>query len=150
MFVVTFATYCAEIIEPRRDLRSMNVERRELLDVVNDCSRLIYSFCETIFAKIMCSFHILVAAILPRLRRIELFRKLPSHYSLPSIPNSPQRKSRGISPTSFVLVSLTILGVEPRVIPISSYRRETIPASVIMSVRLCDFLTMPYYHDPLC
>jgi len=57
----------------------MDVPRLQLFDVMNLDARSIHAALQTVLAQIASALHVLVAAVLPRLARIELSGILFSH-----------------------------------------------------------------------
>ena len=90
-FLVTILTKSNEVIEVQGDLRTMDVRRRQLLDVVNFLCRFVDPTSQAILTQIVSTLHVFIPARLPRCRTIKLFRKLSCH-------NYHQRKRPSVCP----------------------------------------------------
>lgn len=68
-----------EVVEVQSHLRPMDVHRRQLLDVMHDHARPVYSFTHTVLTQVMHTLCVFVPAVLPGFRTVEAPREFSGH-----------------------------------------------------------------------
>lgn len=96
---VTLSTQQLKIVEVQSDLRPVYVRRCQLLDVMHDHARLVYSFTHTVLTQMMSALCVFIPAVLPRLRTVEFSSERFSHLSdqAPPVALRPRPYCRGSS-----------------------------------------------------